>query len=212
MHWKICKDFGIEVKERWHEHEPKAVIEKDSATILWDIYPYTLTGPSQDIVLKNEKDKTCLLIDMTISLDTNTSVKTTGKLNKYKDLNTERMWGRKTSTVPVVMGAFGTIKKGMENYTNKIPGNINIHELQKKKLCFLQSTFSEGSSPSSRNPLCLPKSMVWTRMLREKITARNYTSTSYIITYNFIKILLKPIHKRQKNCSRVIIVTRHILT
>ena len=89
MHWKICKDFGIEVKEGWHEHEPKAVTEKDSVTILCDIYPYTLRGPSEDIVLKNEKDKTCLLIDMTISLNTNTSVKTTGKLSKYKNVGTQ---------------------------------------------------------------------------------------------------------------------------
>ena len=34
------------------------------------------------------------------------------------------------------MGAFGTIKKDMENNTNKIPGNINIHELQKVTLLF----------------------------------------------------------------------------
>ena len=39
--------------------------------------------------------------------------------------------GLKTTTVPVVMGALGTIKKDMESYSNKIPGNINIHELQK---------------------------------------------------------------------------------
>ena len=37
----------------------------------------------------------------------------------------------KTKTFPLVMGALGTIKKDMENYSNKIPGNINIHELQK---------------------------------------------------------------------------------
>ena len=29
------------------------------------------------------------------------------------------------------MGALGTINKDMKNYSNKIPGNINIHELQK---------------------------------------------------------------------------------
>ena len=83
------------------------------------------------IVLKNKKDKTCLLIDMTAPLDTNTSVKTTEKLTKYKDLEmeVEQMWGLKTTTVPVAMGALGTIKKDMENYSNKIPGNINIHEL-----------------------------------------------------------------------------------
>ena len=72
---------------------------------------------------------------MTIALDTNTSVKTREKLTKYKDLEikVERMWGLKTTAVPVFMGALGTIKKEKEkeNYSNKISGNINIHELQK---------------------------------------------------------------------------------
>ena len=55
-------------------------------------------------MLKNKKDKTYLLINMTCTLDTNTSVKTTEKLTKYKDLEieVERIWGLKT-TVPVVM-------------------------------------------------------------------------------------------------------------
>ena len=34
LHWAICKEFGIEVKERWYEHEPKTVTENDSVTIL----------------------------------------------------------------------------------------------------------------------------------------------------------------------------------
>ena len=41
------------------------------------------------------------------------------------------MWRLKTTTVPVVMGPLGTIKKDMQNYADKFPGNINIHELQK---------------------------------------------------------------------------------
>ena len=41
MHWKICKEFGIEVKERWYEHEPKTVTENDSVTILWDMAIHT---------------------------------------------------------------------------------------------------------------------------------------------------------------------------
>ena len=136
MHWAICKEFGIEVKEQWYEHEPKTVTWNDSVTILWDMPIHTdrtIAANRPDIVLKNKKDKICLLIDMTVSLDTNTSVKATQKFTKYKELEieVERMWGLKTTTVPVVMGALGTIKKDMENYTNKIPGNINIHELQK---------------------------------------------------------------------------------
>ena len=64
----------------------------------------TTAANRQDIMLKNKKDKTYLLINMTCTLDTNTSVKTTEKLTKYKDLEieVERIWGLKT-TVPVVM-------------------------------------------------------------------------------------------------------------
>ena len=40
------------------------------------------------------------------------------------------MWVFKASTIPVIMGAIVTIKKDTENYSNKIHGNANIHELQ----------------------------------------------------------------------------------
>ena len=129
-------EFGIEEKERWYEQEPKTVTESDSVTIPWDMPIHTertIAANRPDIVLKKKKDKTCLVIDMTTPLDTNTLFKTTEKLTKYNDLEieVERMWGLKITTVPVVMGALGTIKKDMESYSNKIPGNINIHELQK---------------------------------------------------------------------------------
>ena len=56
-------------------------------TILWDMSIHTdrtIAANRPDIVLKNNKGKTSLLIDMTIQLHTNTSVNTTEKLNKYK--------------------------------------------------------------------------------------------------------------------------------
>ena len=107
-----------------------------ASLFLWDMPIHTdrtIAANRPYIVLKNKKDKTCLLIDMTTPLDTNTSVKTTEKFTKYKDLQieVERRLGLKTTTVPVVMGTLGTIKKDMESYSNKIPGNINIQELQK---------------------------------------------------------------------------------
>ena len=83
MHWKIYKEFGIKVKGRWFEHEPKTFTEKDNITILWHMPIHTdrtIAANRPDIVLKSKKDKTCLLIDMT-PLNTNTSVKTTEKLN-----------------------------------------------------------------------------------------------------------------------------------
>ena len=61
-------------------------------------------------------------------------------------IKVERIWGLKTTTVPVVMGALGTIKKDMENYSNKIPGNINIHELQ--KITLLSTAHLRWTPPS----------------------------------------------------------------
>ena len=66
----------------------------------------------------------------------NTSVKVTKKFSKFKDLEIEIenwIWGMKT-TVPVVIGALGLIKKGMEKYIQKIPGNIQIKDPQKIKI------------------------------------------------------------------------------
>jgi len=37
----------------------------------------------------------------------------------------------KTTTVPVIIGAFGLVKKRTENYIGKIPGNSRIIELHK---------------------------------------------------------------------------------
>ncbi len=69
---------------------------------------------------------------MDIPPERNNSVKITEKLSKYKGLGIEinRMWIMKTTTVPVVIGALGLMKKDW-TYTDEIPGNINIHEVQK---------------------------------------------------------------------------------
>ena len=86
-----------------------------------------------DIVIKNKIENSCLLIDMSIPSDLNTSIKVSEKLSKYKDLEIEinRMWKMKTEVIPVVIGALGLVKKGLEKFTNKIPGNIQINEIQK---------------------------------------------------------------------------------
>ena len=53
--------------------------------------------------------------------------------NGYKAINSNNN-NNNNNTVPVVMGALGTINKDMDNCSNKIPGNISIRELQKVTL------------------------------------------------------------------------------
>ena len=89
-----------------------------------------------DIIIKNRKEKTCYLIDMTVPSERNVSVKEVEKLSKYKDLEIEitRMWEMKTITIPVVIGALGLMKKDQDRYIGKIPGKVEISELQKTVL------------------------------------------------------------------------------
>ena len=37
----------------------------------------------------------------------------------------------KTETIPVVVGALGLIKKGLDKVTSRIPRNISTNEIQK---------------------------------------------------------------------------------
>ena len=55
------------------------------------------------------------------------------KILKYKDLTIEiqRMWKVKTTVIPVIIGATGTISKSFRKYISNIPGDHEVKEQQK---------------------------------------------------------------------------------
>jgi len=54
-------------------------------------------------------------------------------MSKYENLEIKiaGMWGIKATTIPMAIGSLRIKKKGMVKYTQKIPGDIKIQELQK---------------------------------------------------------------------------------
>ena len=87
-------------------------------TIMWDMPINTdriITANRPDINVKDSMNCTCKLIDITVTSDRNIALKEIEKKSKYKDLELEiqRMWHMKTVLIPVVVGVFGTVKKGM---------------------------------------------------------------------------------------------------
>jgi len=50
------------------------------------------------------------------------------KILKYKDLTIEiqHMWNVRTSVIPVIIGATGTISKSLRKYVSDIPGNHDV--------------------------------------------------------------------------------------
>jgi hypothetical protein len=69
--------------------------------------------------------KTGLLIDIALPDDPNIYTKETAKLSQYKELDiaVSRVWKVRTKTVPVTIGALGTIKKGLEQNFLLLPGH-----------------------------------------------------------------------------------------
>ena len=78
-------------------------------------------------------NSTCKLIDMSIPSHRNIALKEIEKKSKYKDLELEiqRLWQMKTEVIPVVVGALGTIKKGMVEKIKRVSERANVTETQK---------------------------------------------------------------------------------
>ena len=68
---------------------------------------------------------------MSMPTDQNIPAKEFDKLSKKKDLEIEiqRMWKLRMSTVPVIVGALGMIKKGCQKHPDTIPGEPQLQEI-----------------------------------------------------------------------------------
>uniref|UniRef100_A0A8D8ZI32 Uncharacterized protein n=1 Tax=Cacopsylla melanoneura TaxID=428564 RepID=A0A8D8ZI32_9HEMI len=136
LHYNICKAFKIEVREKWYQHTPEPVINTPEVTIIWDTQVQTdraIKANKPDIIIKDKKQKKCLLIDVAVPSDYNITQKEAEKSLKYKDLQieTQRLWNMKTTVVPVVIGATGLITHRTCEAIQQIPGEHNLLALQK---------------------------------------------------------------------------------
>ena len=52
------------------------------------------------------------------------------------------MWNVKTTVIPVIIGATGTISKSFRKYVDNIPGIYEVRELQKTAILGTAHTFS----------------------------------------------------------------------
>ena len=73
-----------------------------------------ITNNKQDIVIWNNENATCMLIDVAVSGDRNVIKK---EAEKSLKIEIQRMWNVKTKVIPVIIGATGTISKSI----HKIP-------------------------------------------------------------------------------------------
>ena len=84
----------------------------------------TVANNKPDIKISDDKEGTCVLIDVAISGDRNAIKKGAEKILNYKDLAFEiqRMWNAKAKLIPVITGAIGTISELPRHCLSNTPG------------------------------------------------------------------------------------------
>jgi len=111
------------------------VCEDGDVTVLWNQAVHTdreVTANRPDIIIKNKKEKTCMLIDVAIPADRNVVQKEAEKKLKYNSLYIEiRVWNLKCTIVPVIIGATGIVTRSLRKNLETVLGKHSIDSLQK---------------------------------------------------------------------------------
>ena len=113
-----------------------------------------------DITIHDRKERKAVLVDFSVPYDTNIVEKTAEKLIKYRDLEIEiqKCWNLKeTSTVPVIIGALGTVSTDHTQYLKNLSENINPDVVQKTALLgtanILRSVLSINAKPKKKTSI-----------------------------------------------------------
>ena len=99
-------------------HNPAPVLENDTHKLLWDFNIQTdhiIPARKPDLIIINKKKKICKIVDFAVPADHRINLKESEKEDKYLDLAWElkKLWNMKVTIVPIVIGALGTITKGL---------------------------------------------------------------------------------------------------
>ena len=94
------------------------IIIIDSHKLLWDFNIQTdhlIPARRPDLIIINKKKRICKIVDFAVPADHGINLKESEKKDKYLDLARElkKLWNMKVTIVPIVIGALGTITKGL---------------------------------------------------------------------------------------------------
>ena len=97
-------------------HNPAPVLENDTHKLLrnFDIHmDHLISARRPDLIIINKKKRICKILDFVVPADHRIKLKECEKKEKYFNLARELKKNMKVTIVPIVIGAFGTVTKGL---------------------------------------------------------------------------------------------------
>ena len=98
-------------------HNLASVLENDIQKFLWDFEKQMddlILARRPDLIIIQKK-RTCKIVEFAVPADHRIKLKESVKKDKYLDLARElkKLWNMKVTIIPIVIGAFGTVTKGL---------------------------------------------------------------------------------------------------
>ena len=99
-------------------HNPVAVLENDTQTSMGLRHTNGSPNLGQKIrpyINQQKKKRTCKIVHFAVPADHRINLKESEKKDKYLDLARElkKLWNMMVTIIPIVIGAFGTVTKGL---------------------------------------------------------------------------------------------------
>ena len=107
-------------------HNAAPVLENVTRKLLWDFNIQTghqIPARRPDLIIinnnkkkkKKKRERTCKIVDFAVTADHRIKLKECAKKDKYLDLARElkKLWNMQVTIIPIVIGAFGTVTKGL---------------------------------------------------------------------------------------------------
>ena len=118
IHWEMCEKFKFDRVNKWYMHDPASVLENDIHKFLYDFDVQTdllISTRRPDHIIINKKKRTWKIVDFAVPADYRIKLKESEKKDKYLDLARElkKLWNMQVTIIPIVIGAFGTVNKGL---------------------------------------------------------------------------------------------------
>ena len=138
LRWNLCKKYHLPACEKWWERNDEKVLQNEEVKILWDFKIQTDKHLAHNIpVITVVEKKQVWLIDVAIPGDSRIDQKEVVKITTYQDLKVEveRLWEKKATVVPVVIGALGAIPRDLVKLLKTLGFDmISLNQLQKAVL------------------------------------------------------------------------------
>ena len=144
----MCKKFKSDHTNKWYIHNPESALENETNKILGNFgiqtdHLISARRPDQVTVNNNKKKATCLIVDFADYL---VKLKESEKKNKYLELGRElkKIWNIKVTVIPIVIGALGTVTKGLVQGLEDLEIRRRVETIQTTALSRLARILSSG--------------------------------------------------------------------